>query len=388
MRSAPDVPPRRHQPQRQGRGRHVHRADPRRAGAAALTVGIPSRAEHERRGMTAVVDGQAACGGVDLGQHRGHELLQWCRRAAGQAGVDPPGHLGQRVHLVRDFAEHPQDVRGDLDRVQSLAPDVAHDQADAELGPGDLVQVAADPRLGCRGQVHDPEFQRPDLAGQRAQQGPLGRLGHGRDVGQPLVLPAAPGTAGRADDGHGDHRHRGDHGQFRGRGEGGGHDRGQQHHRPVGQGAARGGRTDAGQGRRHRQQGQQQLPGRGAHRGQGDQGRRRGNGTQDEPPGGPGCRADGRLSPRQRCQHLRAASYGSRVTQHGNAPRWPSGYRGGGPESTPTLVHPRPNPPGARGAPAGPGRRVRPSRSRRRASSGGDPRRRRRPGWPGRSRTS
>src|SRR6266700_2495456 len=51
---------------------------------------VLARTEHQGRRVTAVVDGQAARGRVDLGQHGGNELLERCRGAAGQARVDPP----------------------------------------------------------------------------------------------------------------------------------------------------------------------------------------------------------------------------------------------------------------------------------------------------------
>src|SRR5258707_11324753 len=77
--------------------------------------------------MPAVVDGQAAGAGVDLGEHRGDELfvrpaaVSLTRiQPAGEAGVEPPGHLGQRVDLVGDLAEDAKHVGRDLHRVQPL----------------------------------------------------------------------------------------------------------------------------------------------------------------------------------------------------------------------------------------------------------------------------
>src|SRR6266702_4010241 len=127
--------------------------------------------------MPAVVDGQAAGAGVDLGEHRGDELfvrpaaVSLARiQPAGEAGVEPPGHLGQRVDLVGDLAEHAKHVGRDLHRIQPFAPGVADDQPDPELGARDLIQVPADPGLGCGRQVDHPELQRADPPGQRPEQ--------------------------------------------------------------------------------------------------------------------------------------------------------------------------------------------------------------------------
>ena len=163
------------------------------------------------RRMTAVEDGQPALVRVDLRQQGGDELLVLAP-APRQARVEAVRDLVERVHAVRELAEPADDVRGDLDRFKPLAAHIADDQPDAVLaGGGDLVQVAAHPRLRGGGEVDDADGQRADHLGERPEHGALGGLRNRGDVDDLLGLLLLLGCFVIGADPRPDHADHGDH---------------------------------------------------------------------------------------------------------------------------------------------------------------------------------
>ncbi len=129
-------------------------------------------------------------------------LLGQLGEVPADAAVQVGGQVGQLGVQVGGGAEGAEQQGRVAERGQALAAYVADQQPGAGGGAGGRVQVAADLCLGLGGEVDGGQVQRPDPVRQRAQQDPLGGLGHRPDPGQFAFVPLAQHP--QADDQRGD----------------------------------------------------------------------------------------------------------------------------------------------------------------------------------------
>jgi len=121
----------------------------------------------QRRVMAAVDNGELAAG-VNLGEHRGDEVL--LAQVRPDRAADLARHLLYRGQRDRAAPERAQHLPGQHDGIQALAADVADDHPDAAPGGDDLVQVTANRSLTRRGAVAGGDADSGHLGGQRRKQ--------------------------------------------------------------------------------------------------------------------------------------------------------------------------------------------------------------------------
>lgn len=159
--------------------------------------------------MTAVEDLHPGPVGVDLRQHRGHELLFGLLML--QGGLYPCGDLHEVQRVVCRLTEGTKDHRGRPRRRESLTQNIADDEPDAAADGDGLVQIAADPGRGGGGDIPDRDVHWRDPARYRTQQDLLCRFRDGLEIRE---FPFAPSASRTGDDpgyGHSGDRDQGNH---------------------------------------------------------------------------------------------------------------------------------------------------------------------------------
>lgn len=154
--------------------------------------------------MAAVDDADHVTAG-DLREHGGDEAL--AHLVSGQAGgpaihagLRPAGDGGEVGFVVGGLAEGAEEGGGRLDGGESLAADVADDDAESVRGGDGLVQVTADTCFRCGGQVEGFDQKGADAVRDRAQQDMLRDLGHEAHVGEGAFPAHAVGSQERSED--------------------------------------------------------------------------------------------------------------------------------------------------------------------------------------------
>lgn len=149
-------------------------------------------------GVAAVDDADHVTAG-DLREDSGDKAL--AHVVSGQAGgsaiharLRPAGNGGEVGFVVGGLAEDAEEGGGRLYGGESLAADVADDNAESVRGGEGLVQVTADACFGGGGQVEGFNQKWADAVRDRAQQDMLRDLGHEAHVGEGTFPARAVGS--------------------------------------------------------------------------------------------------------------------------------------------------------------------------------------------------
>ena len=158
----------------------------RRRGVQLDLLDVAARGQQHGCGMAAGDDVEAAVG-LDVDEDGGHELLgvQQVRR---DPPVDLPRHVRDVARTGGRGAELAQHHGGRADRREALAADVADQQPHRRRPRDDLVEVAADLRLGRRGEVAHRQRDGTGPGGRLRQDRALDGLRDQGDAGQALGL--------------------------------------------------------------------------------------------------------------------------------------------------------------------------------------------------------